>query len=84
MFYFVFNVAKLPAKVSRVEEGTVIEAVVIGRVRLGKVRRRHNGHLVTIDRIAHKKVLHFVRNLNEKKTHTHTPNIFKHYFKHYK
>jgi hypothetical protein len=41
----------------------MVEAIIIRRVGLGKVGRRDNGHLVTIDRVAHKKVLDFVSNL---------------------
>jgi hypothetical protein len=61
--YSFINVAELPSEVSWVQEGTVIEAIIVWRVGLRKVGRRHNGHLVTIDRVAHKEKLDLVRNL---------------------
>ena len=51
----------MPADV--VEEWPVVEAVVVGAVGLGVVRRRHDGHLVAVDGVEAEEQLHLLGSL---------------------
>lgn len=54
---------ELPAPVGAIQEGPVVEPIIVGAVALGVHRRRQHGHLVSIDGIAAKEVLHLVGHL---------------------
>lgn len=54
---------ELPAPVGAIQEGSVVESIIVGAVALGMHRRRQHGHLVSIDGIAAKEVLHLVGHL---------------------
>lgn len=51
--------AKLPFPSDVVEEGTMIEAIVIGTVEFGVVAGREHGHFVPVDGITAEKMFHF-------------------------
>lgn len=48
-----------------VQEGPVVEAIVVGTVALCVVGRRQYRHLVAIDRVATEEVLHFFGHLEQ-------------------
>ena len=53
--------AELPAPLGVVEEGPVVETVVVRTVRLGVHGRRDHRHLVPVDGVAAVKVFHLRR-----------------------
>lgn len=55
----IINSFELPVPMYSVQERSVVEAVVVGTVRLCVVRRSEYCHLVTIDCVATEEVLHF-------------------------
>ncbi len=61
--HLVVDHTELPTPLGVVEELAVVEAVVVGAVRLGVVRRRQHRHLVAVDGVVPEEVLHFVRHL---------------------
>lgn len=58
--------AELPAPFGVVEERTVVEAVVVGTVRLSMNGRRDYRHLVSVDGVATVEMLHLVGPKGEK------------------
>jgi len=57
------NVSELPSPQDIVEKLSMIEAIVIWTVALGMVCWCQHCHLVTVDRVAAKEMLHFLGNL---------------------
>jgi hypothetical protein len=56
-------VSELPSKIDRIQELSVVEAIVVGRIGLGEIGRRYCGHFVAIYRVANKEMLHFICHL---------------------
>lgn len=57
---------ELPLPRVVIEEGTVIESIVVGAVRLRVAGRSQYRHLVTINSVTSVEVFHLIGNLNEK------------------
>ena len=64
-FQLALNVIKLPGPISRIEKLPMIKTIVVRRVSLGKIGRCERGHLVTIDRVAHKEILDLIGDLKQ-------------------
>ena len=61
LFNFGVYGSKLPGPLRVVEEGPVVEPVVVGAVGLRVVGWGQDGHLVAVDRVATEEMLHLQR-----------------------
>lgn len=62
---FGVDLVELPREIGRVEELTVIEAIVVGRIGLGEIGRSYDRHFMTVNCILDEEELHLVGDLEK-------------------